>query len=281
MQNNTQYIQEETIDSRALFLVLKQRKKLISLMTVLFTLLALVYVFISKPVYEVKAVIELAQINKKSVHPTETLKQKIDTIFEVAVKGKKIVFPVISSVKIPKKIKNILILQAQGYDNDSAKEKLKEVISYLTKIQAKELDNYTKEQKQRLSLVESDITQNEKFIEKMQNDIGQYEQKLLNISKQDAALAGIYAIELGKKQTELNNILSMITYLKNKKSDIQFTLSPQKLQSTTIIGNVDVREKPIKPKKILILVVAFITGLLLSIFLAFFLEFLEGFKEEQ
>jgi uncharacterized protein involved in exopolysaccharide biosynthesis len=280
VQNNIQYDQEETINLRELLLVLKKRKVLISIVTSLFTLLALGYVFTAKPVYEVKAVVELAQINKQPVHPTETLKQKIDTIFEVAIKDKKVAFPVVSSVKIPKNTENILVLQAQGYDNDSAKVKLQEVISYLSKMQVKELENYTKEQKQRLSLVESDIAQNKKFIEKIRNEIGHYEQKLLNISKQDAALAGIYAIQLGKKQTELNSIINKISYLKNNKNDIKFTLDPQKLQKTALIGNVDVRENPIKPKKKLIVIVAFITGLTLSIFLVFFLAFMTGIKKE-
>jgi uncharacterized protein involved in exopolysaccharide biosynthesis len=39
-------------------------------------------------------------------------------------------------------------------------------------------------------------------------------------------------------------------------------------------------EHPIQPKKKLIVIVAFITGLMLSVFLAFFLEFLAGSKEE-
>jgi len=37
----------------------------------------------------------------------------------------------------------------------------------------------------------------------------------------------------------------------------------------------------VKPKKALIIIVAFITGLMFSIFLAFFLAFLRGLKEEK
>ena len=49
---------------------------------------------------------------------------------------------------------------------------------------------------------------------------------------------------------------------------------------THVIGSISISEDPIKPKKKLIVVVAFITGLMLSIFLAFFLEFIQGVKRE-
>ncbi len=280
MQNNTQYIEEDTIDIRELFSILTKRKKLIWLITALFTLLALAYVFIAKPVYEVKAVVELAQIDKKPVHPTETIKQKIETVFKVNVKGIKIEFPNVSQVSIPKKTENILFIQTQGYNNNSAKEKLQEVISYVTKEQDKELNNYAQMQKKRLSLTESDIEENEQFIKKTKNDITHYENKLLNISKQDAALAGIYAIEIGKKETELNLAINKISFLKNKKNDLEFSLSPQKVQKTEIIGEVVVLDKPIKPKKTLIVIVAFVTGFMLAVFLAFILEFLSAGKRD-
>ena len=280
MQTNTQYIEEDTIDIRELFSILTKRKKLIWLITALFTLLALAYVFIAKPVYEVKAVLELAQINKKPVHPVETIKQKIVTVFQVNDKSKKIESPIVSQVSIPKKTENILFIQTQGYNNNSAKEKLQEVISYVSKEQNKELSTYEQIQKKRLVLTNSDIEQNEQFIKKTKNDITHYENKLLNISKQDAALAGIYAIEIGKKETELNLAINKISFLKNKKNDLEFSLSPQKVQKTEIIGEVVVLDKPIKPKKTLIVIVAFVTGFMLAVFLAFILEFLSAGKRD-
>jgi len=37
----------------------------------------------------------------------------------------------------------------------------------------------------------------------------------------------------------------------------------------------------IKPKKMLIVVVAFVSGLILSIFLIFFMEFIKGMRKEE
>ncbi len=281
MQNNTQYIQEDKIDIRELFSVLKRRKNLIWSVTGLFTLLALIYVFVAKPVYEVKVAIELAQINKKPVQDTIDLKQKVEIVFEVNVKGKEIVFPLVSSVSLPKKTKNIMIIQAQGYANDTAKQKLQEVANFIISIQDKEMNSYTNIQKKRLTLVMEDINRNKQLSIEIKKGINNYENMLLNISKQDAALAGIYAIEIGKKQTELNEATSEVYALKNNKNDLELSISPLKMQKATIIGKIEVLDKPIKPKKKLIVIVAFITGLMLSIFLAFFLEFIRGSREEE
>ena len=55
---------------------------------------------------------------------------------------------------------------------------------------------------------------------------------------------------------------------------------PVNLVKTDIIGHSTFSKSPIKPKKKLIIAVAFVTGLILSVFLVFFLEFLKSFKEE-
>ncbi len=280
--SNLQTVQNEVIDLREIFSILKRRKKLIFLLTALITILAIVYAFfIAKPVYEVKAVMELAQIDKKPVQNITDLKQKVEIIFKVNSKDKKTGFPLVSSINLPKKTTNIMIIKAQGNDSSTAEQKLQDVISYIISLQDKELNSYTNIQKKRLALTKEDILQNKQLIIKIKKDIDNYENKLLNISKQDAALAGIYTIETGKKQTELNNATSKIYALKNKKNDLELSISPLKIQKATTIGKIEVHDHPIKPKKKLIVIVAFITGLMLAIFLAFFLEFLRGMKHEE
>jgi len=279
MEQNTQYIEEGTIDIRELFSILTKRKKLIWLITAFFTLLALAYVFIAKPVYEVKTVIELAKINQKLVHSTATIKHKIETLFEVDIKNKKIKYPIISKVTIPKKTNDLLNITAQGHDNPSAEKKLNEAWRYLYKKQIKKIESYKNLQNKKLLLLKEDITQNNAFIQDTKKDIIEYENKLLNISKQDAVLAGIYAIEISKKQTELNMAINKKYDLENEINRVLFSLSPYKLQKPSIIGEIQTLEDPIKPKKMLIVIVAFITGLMLAVFLAFFLEFLRESKK--
>jgi uncharacterized protein involved in exopolysaccharide biosynthesis len=282
MEQNTHntYRQEETIDLRELFAVLKRRKKLIGSVTALFILLVLTYIFIAKPIYEVRADIELAQINKKSVQETETIKHKIEVMYDVNNKNKKIIYPRISALNLPKKTSNILTISAQGYDNITSKDKLQDAIDYINTIQNKDIDNYIKIQKKKLSLTQRDIEQTEKLMITLNTYLSNYTNKLLNISKEDAALAAIYSIEIGKKESERNALTSKIYALNNTINTIEQSISPLNIKRMALIGTIQISDKPIKPKKLLIFIVAFITGLMLSVFLAFFMEFLDNTKRK-
>jgi len=281
LQNDTQCIQEDTIDLRELFAVLKKRKKLIWSVTGTLTIFAIVYAFfIAKPIYEAKGIVELAQINKESVQDTNDLKQKLEFI-HVNTKGKKKELPVIKNISLPKKSSNLMVIIAVGHDNDSAQKKLEEFITELSTIQNKELAIYVTTQKERLQLIKEDMERNQKQSKQIIDDISDYKEKLLSISREDAALAGIYSIEIGKKQTELNNITNKTYSLKNKKNDIELSISPLKIQETIMVGKIELLDKPVKPKKKLIVIITFITGLMLSVFLVFILEFISGMKKEE
>ena len=53
-----------------------------------------------------------------------------------------------------------------------------------------------------------------------------------------------------------------------------------KVKMTQLVGDITVGDTAIKPKKKSIIIVGFITGLIFSIFLAFFLEFIGGMKKD-
>lgn len=73
-------------------------------------------------------------------------------------------------------------------------------------------------------------------------------------------------VDLPNKKAKLNQQIEQLKYNK----------SEQNIQNSKIIGEFVIKDYPIKPKKILIVVVAFITGLILSIFLVFFLNFIRN-----
>ena len=276
--NNTQ---NDVIDLRELFSVLKRRKKMIGIVTGLLTILAIIYAFfIAKPVYEVTGIMEVARIDKKPVQNINNLKHKIETLFDVNVKGKKVEFPIVSNINIPKKTTNLLKIQTQGYSNDTAEQKLKEVINYITTHQNEQIQNYITIQKQKLKLNKNEIKKNTILEAEIKQDMTNYKNRLQNLSKEDAALAGIYSIEIGKKQSELNDISQRKYDIINKQSDLELSISPMKIEMSQSIKT-EINDHPIKPKKKLIVIVAFITGLMLSVFLAFFLEFIGGMKKEE
>ena len=77
----------------------------------------------------------------------------------------------------------------------------------------------------------------------------------------------------------LENAIKFILKRHKKISKI-YSSKDSKLVMTQLIGEIKVNNTPIKPNKKLIVVVAFITGLMLSVFLAFFLEFISGMKKD-
>ena len=74
---------------------------------------------------------------------------------------------------------------------------------------------------------------------------------------------------------------SKIQNLNNEINKLKYSISEQKIQNSKVIGKYIINDYPIKPKKKLIVVVAFVTGLILSIFIAFFLNFIANSREEK
>ena len=75
-------------------------------------------------------------------------------------------------------------------------------------------------------------------------------------------------VELENKKLNLEQTIKRLVYEK----------SPQNIQNSAVVGDYVVRDHPIKPKKKLIVVVGFVTGFIVSIFLVFLLSF---FKQEE
>ena len=281
MQNNTQYIEEDTIDLRELFSVLKRRRKLILGVTVLFTLLALIYVFSAKPVYEVKAMIEVGQIDAKPIDNVKDIKEKLSYEYHVDVKGKKIELPRVTTISVPKNSNSILSLTIHGNSNEEGIKYIQTVIKKIETQYKEKTDAYTNSQKELIKLTQEDIKDNSMSLVKLKEEIDNYSQKIISLKSEDAALAGIYALQIGQMQTQLQNLKTYISALKNEEEKLNLSITPSMVKPTHIVGEIETLDKPIKPKKKLIVIVAFITGLMLAVFLAFFLEFIRGIKDEK
>jgi uncharacterized protein involved in exopolysaccharide biosynthesis len=68
--------------------------------------------------------------------------------------------------------------------------------------------------------------------------------------------------------------------LQQKIEQLKFNMSSQNIENSKIVGHYITNDYPIKPKKKLIVIAAFITGLILSIFLIFFYAFIKKEDEE-
>ena len=282
MQNETPTIQQDTIDLRELFAILKKRKLLIAVVTGLLTLLAIIYAFfIAKPVYEVKAMIEIGVINNKPIDNINSIQQKLSYVYKVNKKDIKRELPMVKSISAAKKSDNILSLIIQGNNNEEAAQYIQTVIKKIETEYKEKTNTYTENQKKLISLTREAIEENTQSITLMEKEVNTYSQKIISLTAEDAALAGIYVLQIGQKQTELQGLKKYISALKTKEEELKLSITPVMMKSTHIVGEIETLENPIEPKKKLIVIVAFITGLMLSVFLAFFLEFLAGMRREE
>lgn len=75
-------------------------------------------------------------------------------------------------------------------------------------------------------------------------------------------------------------IIEVFNFIMKRDQDKAKSFS--KYTMTQKIGDITINDQPInKPKKKLIVAVTFVTSLIVSIFLVFFMEFIKGFKEEE
>lgn len=201
MENNTQCVQQGTIDLRELFAVLKRRKMMIGLMTASLTILAIIYAYIiAKPVYSGSVTLEIGQVVNEEFNQGKYSSLKIRNLDDVN-NLKNIVSSKFGiSASVIKKT-TLLTYSAADTNKDTIKENLKKAVDF--------------------------------------------------------------TIQRHKEKAKLYSGLHA------------------KINMTQLLDDITVGDAAVKPKKKLIIVVAFITGLMLSVFLAFFLEFIAGMKKPE
>lgn len=362
-------IYEDEIDLKELIITIWRKKVFILFFTVVVTILAVIYVFIKTPIYEVKSVVRVGYIGENLVEDSKILEKKLRLIFNVDSK-KNIIEknkPIVSNISSVNKVDNFIEVSTQGYSNKEALEKNKEVITFLQTEYKAKIDEYILRTNMIIKNIEEKIayvndvekvnTQKDiekiktQDISKIENQINllktvdlkiienklkfnkeklkEYEDNLSKISKRkssDNTQNMLMAMQILNIQNLILNIQNTIENLKrekekilditiknleiekenlinddirklnihlniditNKINDLKDKLQLEKLKLTNdsvknseIVGSILTDENPVKPKKKLIIAVAFVTGFILSIFLVFFMEFVNSIKKEE
>jgi len=283
--NQKKYIDGDVIDLRELIQTIKKRKKLIIFVTGMITLLAILYAFVlAKPLYEVKAMIEIGKIDAgtKDEMPLDDLqdvKQKLEYLYGVSTKKRR-ELPRVKAISIPRKSNSFFYVTVESRDNSSAISYINTITKKLEHDYAQKINAHIDTQKELLKLTQHDITVAQKNLSNSEKLLKDYAQKILDITHKDAALAGLFSMQISDVQSRVQKLQSYISELKEKEYELKLSLTPLKIKNTTLIGEIEVSENPVQPQKPLIVIVAFITGLMFSLFLVFFLSFIQGFKEE-
>jgi capsular polysaccharide biosynthesis protein len=171
MSNATQQqIQEDEIDLRELFGTLKRRKKLIYGMTAFITLLAVAYVLLKQPIYEVKSNVMVGFIGEdekkqhSDIEDSEVIAKRLNIVFNVddKVKTKDEFVSEVSAISVNKKLKNFITINTEAISSEEALKKNKEVIAYLQNLYQPKIDRY-------IVNTDNNIKTNELEIENLKN----------------------------------------------------------------------------------------------------------------
>ncbi|MFW2353860.1 Wzz/FepE/Etk N-terminal domain-containing protein [Aliarcobacter butzleri] len=313
---NQKYLQEDEIDLKELFKTIWSYKKFILIFTFIVTVLSIIYVSLKTPVYEVTALVEVGSYKTESgqdiiIDNADNLSKKLTTIFIDLRKNVENKDFEITKIITVKGMKNFIEISSEASTNTQAIEGLNEVIEHIKSEHNKLLDDVKEKNEfdlKNISLLIKNIEEDrlvniEKKIELYNQNIVSLEQQmtsvtetLKNINKLDPSISALKLMEkrdisndiilnksnlydLTEKKENLINI--EINKLLDRKKVLETLSLPHNLKNSEVVGSILVNEHPIKPKKSLIVVVSFVTGFILSIFLVFFIQFVNNIKKEE
>lgn len=313
---NQKYLQEDEIDLKELFKTLWKYKMFILIFTFIVAVLSIIYVSLKTPVYEVTALVEVGSYKTESgqdiiIDNADNLSKKLTTIFIDLRKNVENKDFEITKIVTVKGMKNFIEISSEASSNTQAIEGLNEVIEHIKSEHNKLLDDVKEKNEfdlKNISLLIKNIEEDklvniEKKIELYNQNIVSLEQQMIsvtetlkNINKLDPSISALKLMEkrdisndiilnksnlydLTEKKENLINI--EINKLLDRKKILETLSLPHNLKNSEVVGSILVNEHPIKPKKSLIVVVSFVTGFILSIFLVFFIQFVNNIKKEE
>jgi LPS O-antigen subunit length determinant protein (WzzB/FepE family) len=316
------YVEEE-IDLRDLFKTVWDRRIFILVFTFLVTLLAIVYLIIKTPIYEVKALLEIGSykteiVNNQGQTSIETvnlddaneLSKKLSMIFIDLKKNEKDKEFEITKINLSKGLKNFIEVSSESTSNDLGIKGLNEIVTYTKAIHSKLLKDVKEKNDLEIKNIDFLISniQNDKIVN-IEKKIDLYNKNIINLEEQMKSVTetlknmntldySITALKLMEKRDISNEIIEnkskLYDLVEEKENLINIDLNkllerkklletlslPHNFKNTEIVGNVLIDEDPIKPKKILVVIVALVTGFILAIFMVFFIQFINGMRKK-
>jgi len=261
---------EDEIDLREVLRTILRYKTFIILFTLAVTLAAGVYAYLKTPIYEIKADVQVGYVSNSNSNSNSN--SKIYLIDPPALKlfilntfnDQKKAYPKVSTTFV-KGTKDILNITVDNISNESAKAHLQTILNEIKRKEDTKLQAYTQNIKAQIKILQEENKQLQKQLPILYKGLEKVKEPF------------IYQVLLSnikKTNDEILNIRLKINELKDK-------ISPLNITRTNVIGEIKQQDSPIKPKRKLIVTVAFVTGLILAIFLVFFFEFVKGMKEEE
>lgn len=304
MQENKP-LEEDEIDLKELFKTIWAKKIFIVIFTLVVTILAGFYAYSKTPIYEAKALLEIGEYKKNPVDDAVALEKKLSTIFIDMEKNLKDKTSQISNISVVKGLKNFLEIKSESTSNEEAKNEILKVLTFVQNEHEKILDDVKKQKEMELrnidlqisdiksksvDLIDKKIENNIKNLKSLEEQLKQVDENLKKIDTLNPSLAALKLMEKRDITNSINTITIQNFELESKKDElltttlykleeskkiIELSLLPHNYKNTQIVGEIMTNDFPTKPKKKLIVAVAFVTGFIISIFLVFLFNFIK------
>ena len=294
-QNSRVVYQDDEIDLFELGKKVWRYKKFIFLFTGIVSLLAVVYVFMATPWYKATATIETGHYTNDNneenlVANSPDIIQKLTVKYIDLLKGVQGLDYQVQKISMVKDSKKFFDIEVIAKTNDIALKQINKMVEDLANEHQKVINGYEELKKIQLANIDSQINflKNNKMVEKQQQieylksmQIPRLDKQITNKDKTntqdkliEATLKDIQAERgistndklLSLEKELLNLQTEELIKLFDQKSHIEFMLKPYNYQNTHIVSNVIISNKPVKPKRIIIVVIAFLSSLMLSTF---------------
>lgn len=294
-------MQEQEIELIDLVRILGKRKKLILLGTLMLTIIAAGVSLLLPKVYEVSAIIEPGKINNVEKNSTsqaivtpEEIKENIlgeayDNNVRKILNLNPSDYPSRFKVTIPKETTLVKIAIETSVPQQGAMvldELLKQVtaaVNEKVEVEKQKMNNGIRLEEIKNKVLIDQITLTSDQIADITGkikdlDVGR--KKAMASSRTDAMSVLLYSNEIQNQQIYLNSLQEKLKQLEAEAlgadlriDNLRLTLS--QLKATNLVKPPTVSERPVKPKKSLIVALAFMLGLLGTTLLAFVLEYFE------
>ena len=275
---------QDEIDLKDVWKIVIKRKYYIVLITLGVTFLAIFYAYTKKPTYEAKALFEVGYYssgygsgNTLLENPSILVKRiEVEHINNRSEKEE----ATLEQVFIPIGSNNIIELVTHASSNDEAVQKIIMIEQEIKERHQALLDAYLSFMRQKMENIQTQ--RDELVVEKnLLNELIIEKTKSIDkIAQNNPAVAAIYSIDLNSKSSELALLKSKIYALNAQLTEFSNSVLANNIKPTMMIGNITMNKYPIKPKKSIIVVVAFISGFILSLFSIFLIEFLSKKNDE-
>lgn len=288
-------MQEQEIELIDLLRILWKRKKLILLGTLMLTVIAAGVSLLLPKVYEVSAIIEPGKIvHDRAIFTPEVIRENIlgeayDTYVRKSLNLTPSEYPKKFKVTIPKAT-SLVKISIETAEPEQGAKILDELLRQVTAAVNEKVDI----EKQRMNNdIQLALIRNKSLVEKISltknqmadatgkiKDLETNRKKAMVSRGSDAMSLLLYSNEVKDQQVYYNNLQEKLNELETEAlgadlriDNLRLTLS--QLKATNLVKPPTVSEWPVKPKKSLIVALAFMSGLLGTTLLAFVLEYFE------